>query len=83
MDFAESRFARFSASGAGRGLRIVTGIGLIAAGLAWIGGVWRWAMAAIGLVPLGAGLFDVCILSPRFGGSFRGSALRRGHGHDH
>lgn len=66
------------ASGAGRGRRIAAGIGLIAIGV-WSGGVTGWIVAAIGLIPLGAGLFDVCLLSPLFGGPFSGEEIRRPH----
>jgi len=33
-------------------------------------------LAAIGLVPLLAGTFDVCVFSRLFGGPFSGSAIR-------
>lgn len=79
MDFARSGFAQFMARGAGRWLRIAAGIGLIAIGVAWIGGVTGWIVAAIGLIPLGAGLFDVCILSSLFGGPLSGEEIRRAH----
>lgn len=79
MDFARSGFAQFMASGAGRWLRIAAGIGLIAIGSAWSGAVTGWIAAAIGLIPLGAGRFDVCILSPLFGGPLSGGESRRTH----
>lgn len=74
--FAASWFGQFMASGLGRAVRIVAGVGLIAGGLMAIGGTVGYVVAAIGLVPLLAGLFDVCVFSRLFGGPFSGSAIR-------
>jgi hypothetical protein len=74
--FAASRLGRFMASGAGRVARIVAGIALIAGGLLAVGGPAGIIMAAIGLVPLLAGTFDVCVFSALFGGPFSGAAIR-------
>lgn len=54
----------------------VAGLALIAAGVAWIGGL-RWiAVALIGGVTLVAGLFDLCIFSALLDGPQPGSAIR-------
>ncbi len=68
---------RFLASPAGRLVRVVAGIVLIAVGLFLVQGVGGWILAIIGLVPLGAGLFDRCVFAPLFGLPFVGPNLRR------
>ena len=74
--FAASWFAQFMTSGLGRRARIVAGFGLIALGLVVIGGGAGIAVAAVGLVPLLAGTFDVCVFSALFGGPLAGSEIR-------
>ncbi|MCU0648870.1 MAG: hypothetical protein MUF00_12790 [Gemmatimonadaceae bacterium] len=77
--FERSGFAQFMASPAGRVTRVVAGVGMVVGGIAWrndgstTGGT---TLAIAGAVPLSAGLFDVCWLSPIFGGPLRGSAIR-------
>lgn len=76
--FANSGFAQFMASPAGRVLRAVAGAGMIAGGVAIrddhrTGGT---VLGVAGLIPLSAGLFDVCYISPLFGGPFTGKAIR-------
>lgn len=63
-------FARFMSSITGRVLRIVAGIALIAIGLAVVHGTGGIVLAIIGLVPLVAGLANVCVFAPLFGGPF-------------
>ena len=74
--FAASRLGQFMASGVGRVVRVVGGIALIAGGLLAVGGPAGIIMAVIGLVPLLAGAFDVCVFSALFGGPFSGTAIR-------
>ena len=69
-------FAQFMASGLGRGLRIVAGIILIAVGLAVVGGTGGIVLAVVGLVPLLAGVLDVCLFAPLFGAPLRGMDVR-------
>jgi Inner membrane protein YgaP-like, transmembrane domain len=69
-------FAQFMSSGLGRGLRIVAGIILIAVGLAVVGGTGGIVLAVIGLVPLVAGVFDVCLFAPLFGAPLKGADVR-------
>lgn len=64
----------FMATTLGRVTRVVAGLILVVIGLA-LGGAW-WILAVIGLVPLLAGAFDVCLLAPMFGAPLRGSELR-------
>jgi hypothetical protein len=61
-------FAKFMASAAGRGIRIVLGLSLIFWGL--LEGTPLLAVA--GLVPLAAGVFNWCLLAPLIGAPFRG-----------
>ena len=74
--FAASWFGQFMASGSGRVVRIAGGVALIAGGLLAIGGTPGYIVAAIGLVPLLAGTFDVCVFSALFRGPFSGKAIR-------
>lgn len=69
-------FVKFMASPTGRITRIGAGAVLIVWGLAGLGGTLGIVVAAIGLIPLLAGLFDVCVFSPLFGGPFKGPEIR-------
>ncbi len=62
-------FVRFMESTAGRVTRCAAGLVLVGLG-AWLGGPW-WALAGVGLVPLAAGLFGVCLVAPLFGAPLR------------
>ncbi len=67
-------FFAFMASVAGRITRIVAGLVLIALG-ALLGGGW-WALGVVGLVPLAAGILDICVFAPLFRLPFTGARLR-------
>lgn len=67
-------FVGFMSSAAGRITRIVAGLVLIAVGVL-IGG-WGLAISAVGLVPLLAGVFDVCLFGPVLRAPFRGRDAR-------
>jgi hypothetical protein len=60
----------------GRIVRIVAGIVLVVVGLLVIGGTAGIIVAVIGLAPLLAGVFDVCLFAPLFGASFYGKKIR-------
>jgi Protein of unknown function (DUF2892) len=62
-------------SPAGRILRIAAGAGMIAGGIAADSDLGT-GIAIAGAVPLLAGTFDFCILSPLFGGPLSGKAIR-------
>lgn len=62
-------FVRFMEGTTGRVARSVAGVVLVAVG-ASLGGYW-WALAAVGLVPLAAGLLGVCLAAPLFGAPVR------------
>ena len=64
-------FARFMATGAGRILRIVAGLVLIGFGL-YLHSTVGIVVAAIGLVPLLAGVLNVCVIAPILGAPFSG-----------
>ena len=68
-------FVSFMRSGAGRGLRIVAGGALIVAGIA-IGGTGMTILAIVGVVPLAAGAFNVCLFAPLFGLDLHGPQAR-------
>jgi hypothetical protein len=67
----------FLASSAGRITRIVAGIVLILVGVVVVQGTAGWIVAVVGVLPLLAGLLDVCIFAPLFGLPFVGPALRK------
>lgn len=72
-------FVRFMASGAGRALRIVAGLAIIAIGIYLLtaGNITAGTIVAVvGLVPFLAGAFDFCILAPLFGAPFSGAKAR-------
>lgn len=67
-------FVTFMASTTGRIARIVAGCALILVG-AVIGGA-GWIAAAVGLVPLLAGIGDVCLFAPLFKAPLAGKKVR-------
>lgn len=58
----------------GRGLRIVAGIALIGVGL-YVPGLWGVVIAVVGLVPLLAGILNVCVIAPFLGVPFNARQL--------
>ena len=68
--------ARFMATTAGRSTRIVAGLILIAIGFWVVGGTAGWVIAIVGLVPIAAGAFNVCLSAPFTGAPFRGRDLQ-------
>lgn len=69
-------FARFMASAAGRGLRIVTGLVLIPVGPLVVHGTLGIVVCLFGVVALAAGAFNFCLLGPLLGAPFRGADLK-------
>lgn len=65
------KFAQFMSSATGRSLRVVAGVALIVIGLV-AGGGWV-TLSVVGLVPLIAGLANVCLLAPLFGEPLKGN----------
>lgn len=67
-------FTRFMAAFAGRLVRFVAGALLIVIGLV-AGGDW-YVLAVVGLVPLLAASFDVCLFAPLLSQPFHGRDVR-------
>jgi hypothetical protein len=70
--FGRSGFAKFINSLAGRILRVVVGLVLIIWGFTG-GGI---VLIIIGLIPLGAGALDLCLISALLGGPISGKIIR-------
>lgn len=64
-------FAKFMSEPAGRIIRAVLGLVLIALGFL-IGGATGVLIGIIGLVPLAAAAFNYCLIGPLVGGYFDG-----------
>jgi Inner membrane protein YgaP-like, transmembrane domain len=71
-------FCTFMASMWGRFIRVIAGVLLVVWGLLGLHGIAGIIVAAIGLVPLVAGLFDFCIFAPLFGCPLSGPRIRAG-----
>jgi len=69
-------FAQFMSSTSGRSLRGIVGLILFGIGVA-LGGAW-YILAAVGLVFIAVGVFDVCLLAPLFKQPLSGKAVRAG-----
>jgi hypothetical protein len=69
-------FAGFMNSMLGRWVRFVGGAAMIVGGLWGVGGVVGMAIAAVGLIPLAAGGFDICMLAPVLRTPFAGEKVR-------
>jgi hypothetical protein len=69
-------FAQFMSSTSGRSLRGIVGFILLAVGVA-VAGPW-YILAAVGLVFIAVGVFDVCLLAPLFKQPLSGKAVRAG-----
>jgi hypothetical protein len=67
--------AKFMSSPAGRLTRVALGVVLVALGYSMhsTGGT---VLAVVGLVPIAAGAFDVCLLGPAFGLPLSGRGIR-------
>lgn len=75
MANATNGISRFMASGVGRALRVLAGVGLAVWGFR-MGGTAGWIVLAVGLIPLSAGALDLCYLSALFGGPLDGKTIR-------
>ena len=77
MSFAQSAFAQFIVSPAGRTIRIIAGVALIGCGYILRDQTTGSVLIIVGFVPLLTGAFDVCVISGLLGGPFSGSAVRQ------
>jgi len=75
--FGRSGFAKFINSPAGRIARVVVGIGLIVWGYTQLNTGTGIVLIVIGLVPLAAGAFDLCLISALLGGPISGEKVRK------
>ena len=64
-------FSKFMSTGLGRSLRVITGLILIVLG--FVGGGGWITLSIVGLVPLVAGVMNVCLLAPLMGQPLKGS----------
>jgi len=76
--FGRSHFAKFVNTPAGRLVRVVVGIALIALGYMSRGSAGGIILIVVGLVPLTAGTFNLCLISALLGGPIRGSQVGAG-----
>ena len=74
--FARTPFARFINSPPGRIIRIIVGLVLIIWGCTHLGEGCGVVFLIIGIVPLSAGSFDLCLISPLLGGPVSGKKVR-------
>lgn len=75
MSFAESGFAQFMSGSIGRIARIVVGLALIGWGYTRSSETGGIVVMVIGLVPLAAGVFNMCFIGPLLGGPLRGADI--------
>lgn len=69
-------FVSFISSPAGRILRVGVGIGLLSLAFNGVTPLQR-GIGLLGIFPLVAGAFDVCVLGPLFGAYFSGAKTRK------
>lgn len=71
-------FAKFMAGPVGRLARIIAGLVLILVGLLVVKDTGGLILAVVGIVPILAGVFNVCLIAPVIGAPFSGqAALKR------
>jgi F0F1-type ATP synthase assembly protein I len=75
--FAKSGFAKFVNSPAGRVARIVVGVILIGWGYAQLPETAGIILIVVGLVPLTAGVFHLCLISALLGGPISGASIAK------
>lgn len=69
-------FAKFMSTLWGRLLRIIGGIALMLIGWFYFQNPLGYLMMTVGVLPVSAGIFDVCILAPIFDAPFTGEEIR-------
>ena len=70
-------FVKWMASMNGRIARVVVGLVLIALGLFGTTGTTQIILVIVGLIPLAAGNFDVCLAAALAGMPIKGADIRR------
>lgn len=76
--FNATAFSRWVNGPQGRAFRLVAGVAWLAFGLLNRDQWWGMAAATWGLLPLTAGLFDICWISAVLGGPLQGRSIRAG-----
>ena len=71
-------FVFFLASNTGRLVRIIGGLALVVLGRFGLSGMPALVVMLMGIVPLLAGTFDICVFAPLFGAPLSGSKIRAG-----
>ena len=66
-------FERLMSSGYGRLIRVGMGVIVITLAMLLLDGPARYAVAALGLIPIGAGVLNLCPVAPIWGGHFIGA----------
>lgn len=69
-------FIKFMTGTIGRLIRIALGLILIVWGVYYSNVTPNWILIIIGIIPLSAGIFNFCLLSPIFGYSFNGDKAK-------
>jgi hypothetical protein len=64
--------ARFLSTPIGRIIRAVAGLGLVVVGFFVIGGRTGIVVGVVGLVPMAAATFNICLIGPFIGGYLDG-----------
>lgn len=75
--FGQSGFAQFVNSPAGRVVRLVVGLCLIGWGYVERSSGTGVVLMVVGLVPLAAGVFDLCLISALLGGPISGARIAK------
>ena len=76
QSFAQSTFARFINSPAGRITRVIAGLLLVVWGCMHLGQSDGPIFILVGLIPLATGAFDLCLISALLGGPISGKKVR-------
>ena len=74
--FNQSGFSKFLNTLAGRILRLVMGIGFLVVGFIYRDHTLGVISIVWGLLPLSAGVFDICYISAALGGPLSGRKIR-------
>lgn len=75
--FAQTGFAKIINSPVGRIARILAGLGLIGWGYTQGAGSAGIILIVVGLIPLGPGVFNLCLISALLGGPLSGASVAR------
>lgn len=76
QSFAQSGFARFINTLAGRIIRLIAGAVLIVWGYTQLDQTLGIVLIVVGLIPLLAGALDLCLISALLGGPLSGKKVR-------